>query len=171
MLGSFLEAAFVVAVVPFSAAAVVLTFFLHGKPLSLLAMMGAIGLAGVVVNAAIVMVDSIHRQLRSVDGDDRRARREAIIDAVVSRLRPVLVTSLTTLGGVMPTAYGLGGYDAVVSPMSLALGWGLALSTLVTLLLVPTLYTLAGDMRELGGLGFRARLTALRSHGGDVAEN
>lgn len=164
MLGSFLEAFFVVAVVPFSAAAVVLTFFLHGKPLSLLAMMGAIGLAGVVVNASIVMVDSIHRQLRSVDGDGPRARREAIIDAVVARLRPVLVTSLTTLGGVMPTAYGLGGYDAVVSPMSLALGWGLALSTLVTLLLVPTLYTLAGDLRELGGRGFRTRLAVLRKH-------
>ena len=149
MLGSFLEASFVVAVVPFSAAAVVLTFFLHGKPLSLLAMLGAIGLAGVVVNASIVMVDSIHRQLRTVDGDDPRARREAIIDAVVTRLRPILVTSLTTLGGVMPTAYGLGGYDAVVSPMSLALGWGLAFSTLVTLLLVPTLYTLAGDLRGL----------------------
>ena len=161
MLGSFLEAFFVVAVVPFSAAAVVLTFFLHGKPLSLLAMMGAIGLAGVVVNASIVMVDSIHRRLRTVEADDPRARREAIIDAVVTRLRPILVTSLTTLGGVMPTAYGLGGYDAVVSPMSLALGWGLAFSTLVTLLLVPTLYTLAGDLRELGGLGFRARLAAL----------
>jgi multidrug efflux pump subunit AcrB len=150
MLGSLLEACFVVAVVPFSAAAAVLTFFLHGKPLSLLAMLGAIGLAGVVVNASIVMVDSIHRQLRTVDGDDPRARREAIIDAVVTRLRPILVTSLTTLGGVMPTAYGLGGYDAVVSPMSLALGWGLALSTLVTLLLVPTLYTLAGDLRGIG---------------------
>lgn len=170
MLGSFLEALFVVAVVPFSAAAVVLTFFLHGKPLSLLAMMGAIGLAGVVVNASIVMVDSIHRQLRSVDAGDPRARREAIIDAVVARLRPILVTSLTTLGGVMPTAYGLGGYDAVVSPMSLALGWGLAFSTLVTLLLVPTLYTLAGDLRELGGLGFRARLATLRRRDGDVVE-
>jgi hypothetical protein len=54
--------------------------------------------------------------------------------------------------------------------MSLALGWGLALSTLVTLLLVPTLYTLAGDMRELGGLGFRARLAALRRQDGDVVE-
>jgi multidrug efflux pump subunit AcrB len=158
MLGSLLESLFVVAVVPFSAAAVVLTFFLHGKPLSLLAMLGAIGLAGVVVNAAIVMVDAIHRQLRMVDADDPHARREAIIDAVVARLRPVLVTSLTTLGGVMPTAYGLGGYDAVVSPMSLALGWGLALSTLVTLLLVPTLYTLAGDLR---GLGSRDRVAAL----------
>jgi hypothetical protein len=68
----------------------------------------------------------------------------------------------------MPTAYGLGGYDAVVSPMSLALGWGLALSTLVTLLLVPTLYTLAGDLR---GLGFRAGLAALRGAARGLAPN
>jgi Cu/Ag efflux pump CusA len=123
------------------------------------------------------MVDSIHRQLRGVDSDDPHARREAIIDAVVARLRPILVTTLTTLGGVMPTAYGLGGYDAVVSPMSLALGWGLAFSTLVTLLLVPTLYTLAGDLR---GLGYRDRLAALLAmarrslperFNGDVVEN
>ena len=147
MLGSFLEAIFVVAVVPFALAAVVMTFFLHDKPLSLLAMIGTIGLAGVVVNASIVMVDSIHRRLRTLESDDPRAYREAIIDAVVERLRPIVVTTLTTLCGVLPTAYGLGGYDAVVSPMSLALGWGLALSTLVTLLVVPTLYTLARDLR------------------------
>ena len=135
------------AVIPFSLAAVVFAFFLHDKPLSLLAMIGTIGLAGVVVNASIVMVDSIHRRLRDLEGEDPRAHREAIIDAVVERLRPVVVTTLTTLCGVLSTAYGLGGYDAVVSPMSLALGWGLALSTLVTLFLVPTLYTLARDLR------------------------
>ena len=50
-----------------------------------------------------------------------------MIDALVGRLRPVLVTSLSTFGGVMPTAYGLGGWDSIMSPMSLALGWGLAL--------------------------------------------
>jgi len=149
MLGSFLEAFFVIAIVPFSAAAVVLTFFLHGRPLSLFAMLGAVGLAGVVVNSSIVMVDSIHRRVGALDAsasDD--ARREAVLDAVVGRLRPILVTTLTTLGGVLPTAYGIGGYDAMVAPMSLALGWGLLFSTSVTLLLVPALYTLAADIRR-----------------------
>ena len=69
--------------------------------------------------------------------------------AVVGRLRPILVTTLTTLGGVLPTAYGLGGYDAMISPMSLALGWGLFFSTFVTLWVVPTLYTLASDLRRV----------------------
>ncbi len=149
MLGSFLEAAFVVAVIPFAIAGVILVFFLHGQPLSMFAMMGSIGLAGVVVNASIVMVDSVHRRLRETEGSDPETRQEALIDAVVTRLRPIVVTTLTTLGGVLPMAYGIGGRDAVVAPMSLALGWGLALSTAVTLFLVPTLYTLASDLRGL----------------------
>ena len=66
----------------------------------------------------------------------------------MTRLRPVLVTSLSTFGGVMPTAYGLGGYDAVMSPMSLALGWGLAFSSGVTLFLVPSLYVAANDINR-----------------------
>ena len=57
-----------------------------------------------------------------------------------------MVTTLTTLGGVLPTAYGIGGYDAIVSPMSLVIGWGLVITTFVTLLLVPALYTFAEDM-------------------------
>ncbi|NRA00648.1 MAG: efflux RND transporter permease subunit [Myxococcales bacterium] len=151
MLGSFLEAAFVVAVVPFAAAAVVLTFFLHGMHFSLLAMIGMIGLAGVVVNSAIVMIDSVHRAQAEMRDADEMMRTNGMIDALVGRLRPILVTSLSTFVGVMPTAYGLGGYDAVMSPMSLALGWGLALSTLVTLFLVPSLYVTANDWnRRIG---------------------
>ena len=57
-------------------------------------------------------------------------------------------TSLSTFGGVLPTAYGFGGYDAVMSPMSLALGWGLALTSGVTLFLVPALYVSANDINR-----------------------
>ena len=85
MLGSFLEAAFVVAVVPFAAAAVFLTFFLHGMHFSLLAVIGMIGLAGVVVNSAIVMLDSVHRAQASLRGVDELTRTNGIIDALVER--------------------------------------------------------------------------------------
>jgi multidrug efflux pump subunit AcrB len=111
----------------------------------MLAMMGTIGLAGVVVNASIVMIDAVHREQKKVGDADDMTRLAAVIDALVGRLRPILVTTLSTLGGVLPTAYGLGGYDAVMSPMSLALGWGLAISTSVTLFLVPALYITAND--------------------------
>ncbi len=147
MLGSLLEALFIMLVIPFALAGVFLIFFIHGQPMSMFAMMGSVGLAGVVVNASIVMVDSIHRRVREDDGDgDRKSR---IIEAVTERLRPIMVTTLTTLGGVLPTAYGIGGYDPIVSIISLAVGWGLAISTLVTLFVVPVLYSLAGDLRRV----------------------
>lgn len=148
MLGSFLEAFFVIAVVPFSAIAVALTFWAHGMNFSILPLIGTIGLSGVVVNSAIVMVDSVHQAQRRMHGSSEVERTGVMIDALVSRLRPVLVTSLSTFGGVMPTAYGLGGWDAVMSPMSLALGWGLALSSGVTLFLVPSLYVAANDINR-----------------------
>ena len=75
-------------------------------------------------------------------------RTRVMIDALVARLRPVLVTSLSTFAGVMPTAYGFGGWDSVMSPMSLALGWGLALTSGVTLFLVPALYVAANDINR-----------------------
>jgi multidrug efflux pump subunit AcrB len=149
MLGSVLEAFFVVAVVPFAIVAVAFTFWIHGMNFSLLPVIGTVGLSGVVVNASIVMVDAVHQaQARLAKGIGEAEREAALIETLVSRLRPILVTSLTTFGGVIPTAYGLGGYDAVMSPMSLALGWGLAFSTIVTLFLVPALYVTANDINR-----------------------
>lgn len=146
MLGSLIEALFVMVVVPFAIAGVFLVFFLHNAQLTIFAMMGAIGLAGVVVNGSIVMVDAIHRRLE--EGWATTSTQEIIVEAVTSRLRPIIVTTLTTLGGVLPMAYGLGGYDVFVAPMSMAIGWGLVFSTLVTLFLVPVLYSIAKDLRR-----------------------
>ena len=149
MLGSFLEAFFVIAVIPFAAVSVALTFWMHGMNFSLLPLIGTIGLSGVVVNASIVMVDSVHQAIHRLGSEaDAKARMEVVVEALVSRLRPVLVTSLSTFGGVMPTAYGFGGWDAVMSPMSLALGWGLFFSSGVTLFLVPSLYIAANDINR-----------------------
>ena len=150
MLGSLIEALFVMLVIPLAVAGVILVFFLHGQALSMFAMLGTIGLAGIVVNGSIVMVDAIHRRVQSEGDLSRTEATERIVDAVSERLRPIMVTTLTTLGGVLPSAYGIGGYDVIVSIISLAIGWGLAISTLVTLFLVPVLYSLAGDLRRKG---------------------
>ena len=167
MLGSFLEAFFVIAVVPFSAAFVALTFFVHGMNFSLLPVIGTIGLAGVVVNAAIIMVDSVHQAQRAARGESEEVRTRVMIDALVTRLRPVLVTSLSTFGGVMPTAYGFGGWDPVMSPIALALGWGLALASGVTLFLVPALYVTANDLNRAIG---RWRKSIRADHSGATQE-
>ncbi len=166
MLGSFLEAFFVIAIIPFAFASVILVFFLHQRALTLFALMGTVGLAGVVVNSSIVMVDAIHRRVGNTPAADRYRRKDDMLDAVVTRLRPILVTTLTTLGGVLPMAYGIGGYDVMVAPMSLALGWGLGLSTMVTLILVPVLYSIASDLRRLP---LRDWITRRPSNTGDEA--
>lgn len=145
LLGSALQALCVLIVIPFSAGAVILAFWLHGINLSMTGIMGTIGLAGVVVNGSIVMMDSVNRRLRQAPADAER--RNVAVEAMVGRLRPILVTTLTTFGGVMPTAYGIGGYDALVSPLSVAIGWGLVFTSMVTLYLVPALYSLVDDLK------------------------
>ena len=145
MLGSFLETLIVISVIPFAFAGVVLAFFLHGLSLSMFAMIGIIGLAGVVVNASIVMADTVHRISRAAD--DGRTSRDLLLDGIVSRLRPILITTLTTLGGVLPTAYGIGGYDSMISPMSVAIGWGLFFATFITLFMVPVMFSFTHDRR------------------------
>ena len=145
MLGSLLETLFVISVIPFAFAGVVLAFFLHGLSLSMFAMIGIIGLAGVVVNASIVMADAVHRLSRQAP--DGRPSRDVLLDAIASRLRPILITTLTTLGGVMPTAYGIGGYDSMISPMSVAIGWGLFFTTFITLFMVPVMFSFTHDRR------------------------
>ena len=149
MLNSFVEAIFVVCVIPFGIMGVFIAFWVHGASLSLFAMLGGIGLSGVVVNDSVVMVDGIHRILAKADDLSGSKRRALVIEAVSQRLRPILVTTTTTLGGVLPTAYGLGGHDMALSPMSLALGWGLFLATALTLILVPALYEIAQDIKGL----------------------
>ena len=138
--GSLMQALFVVSAVPLGLIGVVWAYASHDIPISLFALLGVTGLSGVVVNDSIVMVTSLN-----ATGSGQGSVIE-LIDEVATiaaeRLRPVLLTTLTTVAGVMPTAYGLGGRDALLSPMSLALGYGLIFGTAITLVLVPALYVI-----------------------------
>lgn len=131
----------VMSAIPFGLVGVILAFFLHGQPISFMAMLGTIGLCGVVVNDSIVLVDFIH-QLRQKGVN----RHDSIIEAGRLRLRPVILTTVTTVVGLMPVAYGIGGGDPFLKPMALAISWGLAFATVLTLLLIPCLYSLADDL-------------------------
>lgn len=125
-------------VIPFGAIGVVLAFAIHGiTEFGLFAAVGTLGLAGVVVNDSIVMVFKLGRVLRE------RAKEpplRVIAETAPTRLRAVVLTTLTTVAGLLPTAYGFAGYDATLAPMMLAMSWGLIFATSVTLLLVPCLY-------------------------------
>ncbi len=112
-------------------------FFLPNLVFSFLAMFGMIALAGVVVNDSIVMVDFI-RQRKS----EGHKQYDAIVQGCLLRLRPVILTTLTTVFGILPTAYGIGGDDPFLKPMALAIGWGLAFASMVTLFVVPAYYAI-----------------------------
>ncbi|MDP3920996.1 MAG: efflux RND transporter permease subunit [Candidatus Omnitrophota bacterium] len=142
----------VMSAIPFGIVGVIVTFFLHGQPLSFMALLGTIGLSGVVVNDSIVLVDFIHAQRK----EQGLGRMESIIEAGKLRLRPVILTSVTTVFGLMPVAYGIGGSDPFIKPMALAISYGIAFATVLTLLLVPCLYSIADDVTDqLGRLRVR----------------
>jgi HAE1 family hydrophobic/amphiphilic exporter-1 len=116
------------------------SLYLTGKSFSVTAFIGVIMLAGIVVNNAIVLVDYIET-LRSRG----LSRREAILKAGPTRLRPVLMTTLTTVLGLLPLALGFGDGGALNSAMAVVVIGGLSLCTLLTLVVIPVVYSLLDD--------------------------
>lgn len=112
-----------------------LSLFFTGNDVSVIAMVGFIMLAGIIVNNGIVMVDYIN-QLRR-DGMDKK---EAIAEAGKARLRPIMMTALTTIISMFPMALGIGEGSAMMQPMAIAMIGGLIYGTLLTLLVVPCIY-------------------------------
>ena len=142
---SFLRSFLVLSTIPLGLIGVSISFYLHGRPFSFIAMIGVVGLAGVIVNAAIVLVSYIDE----VRQDGSMTLNEALAKASTHRLRSVMVTSLTTVGGLLPSAYGIGGTDEILVPMTLALAWGLVSGTIITLIWVPCGYAIIEDYMAL----------------------
>jgi len=128
--------------IPLAFVGVFMALLLFGMPMSILVFIGMIMLAGIVVNNAIVLVDYVN-QLR------RRglSLEDSIEQAGTVRMRPILMTTLTTLFGLMPLAFGLGAGSELQSPMAITVMSGLLVSTLLTLLVIPTLYYLVEHKR------------------------
>ena len=118
-------------------------FYLHGRPLSFLAFIGVIGLIGVVVDTGVILVSYIN-MLRRQNKD--RDLEEIVAVASGDRLREVLANATTTFAGLAPTAYGIGGRDASLVPVTLSMAWGLASSTLLSLIWIPCMYVIIDDI-------------------------
>jgi len=136
----------VIVALPFAITSVIIAFALHNEPLGFLAMTGLIGLAGVVVNDSLVLVNHTNELLRNSSGTPVR---EIVAQAAANRLRAIVLTTLTTVAGLLPLAYGLGGSDPYMSPMALALGYGLFFATPLSLILIPCLYLISQDFKNL----------------------
>ena len=125
------------ATIPFLLIGVVFLYKIIGQPLSIMAMVGLIMLVGIVVNNGIILVDYTNLlRNRNIP------MMEACFQAGVSRLRPVLMTTLTTILGMIPMCFASEGQSAMVQPIGIAVVGGLTSSTFVTLLVIPVLYSL-----------------------------
>jgi len=138
---SYLRPLIIMSTIPLGLVGFSIAFFLHGKPISFLAMIGVIGLAGIIVNSGIVLISFID-QLRE---EGKIPLEKILVKASGMRLRAVLVTSLTTVSGLLPTAYGIGGSDSMLVPMTMAMAWGLTSGTILTLIWVPCAYAILED--------------------------
>ena len=129
--------------IPFAFVGVILFLFVSGTPFSLIVIYAAVALAGIAVNDSIVLVSFIN---------DLRAEGlpvgEAVINAAKTRLRPIILTSLTTIAGLAPTSLGLGGRSTVWGPMASTIIFGLLFSSTMTLLVVPCIYGLFYDRKR-----------------------
>ncbi|MBB6453994.1 HAE1 family hydrophobic/amphiphilic exporter-1 [Salirhabdus euzebyi] len=126
---------------PATVVGILVGLFITGKPLSITAFVGVIMLAGIVVNNAIVLVDYINILRRR-----GQERNEAILNAGPSRLRPILMTTLTTVLGMIPLSLGWGEGAEAQQPLAIVIIFGLTVSMLFTLLLIPVVYTYLDDL-------------------------
>ncbi len=140
---SMIQPFIVMMAIPFGLIGVIWAFFFHGLPLGFFMMVGFIGLTGIVVNDSIVLVEFINRLRRQ--GVERG---KSIIEGGQLRLRPVILTTVTTVFGLIPVAYGIGGGDPFLKPLALTIVWGIMCATALTLIVLPCIYAIIDDFWE-----------------------
>ncbi len=143
---SYFQPAIVMVSIPFGIVGAVLGHLIMGYDLSIMSMMGLVALSGVVVNDSLVLIDYAN-QLR----DAGRTSAEAVCLAGERRLRPIILTSLTTFGGLMPMIFEKSIQAKFMIPMALSLGYGILFATVIALILVPSLYVIIEDGTRVWG--------------------
>ncbi|MDD4956060.1 MAG: efflux RND transporter permease subunit [Candidatus Omnitrophica bacterium] len=138
---SLVQPAIVMLAIPFGLIGVVAAFLVHGVPFSFMAILGVVGLSGIVVNDSIVLVDFINKLRQS-----GLSRYDSIVKAGQMRIRPVILTTVTTAGGLSTVAYGIGGKDPFLVPMALSICWGIVFATVLTLIVIPCIYSIIDDI-------------------------
>jgi len=158
---SLIQPFIILMTIPFALAGALVGLVANGYPLSVTAIYGMVGLSGVVVNDSIVLISfansARHRGL---------SVRDAILDAASKRLRPIVLTTVTTVGGVLPIALGITGKSAVWSPLATLIVYGLTTASIIMLIVIPCLYWVVEDVRHFvrETLGWRRLENRLRLH-------
>ncbi len=134
---SFLHPFVIIFTLPMGAVGAILALALTGNSINVVALIGAVVLAGIVVNNGIVLIDAVNQRRRG-----GMTKADAILDAGQVRLRPILMTSATTILGLLPMALGLGEGAELRAPLAITIIGGLAVATLLTLVVIPVVYSL-----------------------------
>jgi multidrug efflux pump subunit AcrB len=138
---SFLQPLIIMFTVPFSFIGVIVGLLVIREPFSLVAFIGVVALAGIVVNDSLILVDFINSRR-----DAGVSKWRAIVKSGVIRMRPIMLTTITTIFGLLPMAIGIGGKSNVWSPLANSIIWGLAFATFLTLFFIPALYAIMGEV-------------------------
>ncbi len=140
---SFIQPIIILLAVPFGMIGAMVGILFSNATLSIVAMFGIVALTGIVVNDSIVLIDFINKHR-----ERGHNKWYAILKGSSIRLRPIILTSLTTIIGLIPMAIGLGGKSPIWMPMAYTIIFGLAFATLMTLFVMPALYAITTDLRE-----------------------
>jgi len=140
---SFSQPLVIMLTVPFAFIGVISGLLINGHTFSLVAFVAVVALAGIVVNDSLILVDFINKRRESGVSLYR-----AIVRSGIVRMRPVMMTSLTTILGLLPMSFSLGGASVVWKPMADSIIWGLVFSTMLTLLVIPVAYSYLAEWTE-----------------------
>lgn len=143
----FVQPIMILSIIPFGTIGVFLAFAAHRMPMSFIGAIGIVGLAGVVVNNGIIMIDLINRILEETKGATKEIVFNAIVAGTSERLRPIFLTTSTTIVGLLPTVYGIGGRADLIVPIVMALAYGLLFASLLTLVLLPCIFMISFDLK------------------------
>jgi multidrug efflux pump subunit AcrB len=144
LFNSFSHPLLIILCLPFGLTGVVLGFGLQGIAMGVVATTGVIGLLGILVNDSLVMIYTLNKNSES---NQALLTDKEIAHGASLRFRPIVITSLTTVAGLFPTAYGIAGSNSYITPMVMAMAWGVLFGILVTLLILPCLYALDRDIK------------------------
>ena len=139
---SYIQPLIVLIAIPFGIVGAVLGHIILGYDLSLISLMGVIALSGVVVNDSLIMIDYANRNRRD------SSALEAILQAGVRRFRPIMLTTLTTFGGLIPIIFETSLQAQYIIPMAISLGFGILFATAINLVLVPCIYVILDDFKN-----------------------
>ena len=143
-LNSYIQPLIIMLAIPFGLVGAVIGHLIMGYSLSVLSLFGIVALSGVVVNDSLVLIDFANRRRKKGS-----IAVEAIQNAAIQRFRPIMLTTLTTFGGLAPMIFETSRQARFLIPMAISLGYGIVFATVITLVIVPSVYLIINDVRKL----------------------